>query len=245
MAASEDRLLGKIAIQMGLITPGQLDQLVALSEQYKKPIGAILTEQGAIAPTDMQKLIDLRKLSVASDVAQPPRRHEQIVFARQLVRDGLLTEEFADECLREIAIEGDSRTIEELLVERGIVTKDKVAELKSFREKRPMHCPKCKINFNVKSASGRKTVECPKCKGPLTDPAPKAPAPSARSSVEFKTTVMKAIDPDPPFPPPERATGRRMRVQCIICDALFEGELEKGGRVKCPQCGSNFAPKEM
>lgn len=242
MPQAEDLLLGKIAIQMGLITPGQLEQLLQLSEQFGKPIGAILMEQQAISPEDMQKLIELRKVGVRSEVPQPPGRNEQIVFARQLVREGIMTEESADEALRDMIIDGESRPLDEILVERGVITRERVAELKALREKRTLHCPKCRLNFTVKSASGRKTVDCPKCKGPLGEPPKK---PEAKAVVEFKTQVMKSIDPDPPLPPPERATGKRVKCQCIICDALFDGTLEPGGRVKCPQCGSNFAPRDV
>jgi predicted Zn-ribbon and HTH transcriptional regulator len=243
MPEEEDLVLGKIAIQMGLITPGQLDALVRLSKEIGKPVGAILMEQGAIQPTDLQKLIDLRKISVSSEVAQPPARQEAIVLARQIVREGYLTPEEADECLRDHVIDGERRPFEQELVDRGIVTQDKIDRLKSLREERPMHCPACGIGFKVKSVSGRSRIDCPKCKGPLVDgkPPPAAARPAKPATVAFKTEVMKALEPDRPAAP---TAAKKMKCQCMICDALFDAAPDENGRVKCPQCGSSFEPRE-
>jgi DNA-directed RNA polymerase subunit RPC12/RpoP len=90
----------------------------------------------------------------------------------------------------------------------------------------------------VKSVSGRKTIDCPKCKGPLADGKP----PGAAPRVDLKTEVFRAIVPE--RPPAPAAGSKQMQCQCMICDALFQAARDTTGRVKCPQCGSSFEPKE-
>ncbi|MBI2931700.1 MAG: hypothetical protein HYY16_08615 [Planctomycetes bacterium] len=243
MPGPEDLLLGKIAIQMGLITSVQLEELLKLSDRFNKSISVVLLEKKVATTKDMQRLIELRRVGIDSDAPQPASRKDQIIIARHLAREGAITAEYADECLRQLALEGDKQKIEDVLVDRGVIPPEKAERLRGLRQKRSMHCPRCALNFLVRSASGRKDVECPRCKGPLQDLGPKTEASNA--PVEFKTSMMKTIDPDraPAQTPPGSASGRKIHCQCVICDALFDTELDSSERVKCPQCGSSFRPR--
>ncbi len=251
MPGPEDEIIGKLAIQLGLISPGQLDQLMELSQQFKKPIASILTEQGAVSPDDIQRINTLRKLNLESEGPPGSPKQDAIVLARHMVQEKIMDRTTAEEILREMAAEDWTKTLEDAAADRGVATREKIAELKSLKQKRSMHCPKCNLNFNVKSVSGRKEIDCPKCKGRLEErQAPGAAEAGAltKGTVEFKTTVMKAIEPDrPPAPSAKPAKpapkGKTINVQCIICDTMFTSEIDLGGRVKCTSCGSSFDPK--
>lgn len=241
MPEDEDRIIGKIAVQLGLITPGQLDVLMDLAGKRGIPLGELMIDERAISLIDMQRVIDLRKICVSSTAPQPKAIAHAIQYARQLVREGLLREETADECLRDFAVEGHARPFQDLLVEKGLVPAAKLREFLDRREARHMVCPRCQINFAVKSVSGRKTVECPRCKGPLEErPSEQRKARPHASSVEFATTIIKKVQPVPRPPASDKPP---IKAQCIICDARFTATPDASGRIRCTECGSSFTPK--
>ena len=135
-------LLGKLALDQGWITPEQLKK--ALAEQVGdlgrglcpvRPLGAILVAQGYL---NSNQLVRLLRMQRERNQAADPRRHEETLLGRLLVKNGHVAQERVEECLRiqRQAIESDAALVPrlgELLVERGHTSTKAVSECLSLQ----------------------------------------------------------------------------------------------------------------
>ena len=173
------------------------------------------------------------------------KRKESILFGKLAVREGLLTEAEANECLRLQAEEGEKRSLGEIMIAKGRLNSEQVNRLLAKQQKKIMSCPACRLSFTVLTISQDKTINCPRCKGPLREGKP---GDSTRTDAQFSTQVIRAarreLSPDPLTEsrviPPEAVN---MKAICVVCDESFEGFLDSTGRVRCPSCHTTFVPK--
>ncbi len=250
MPANRDILFGKIAVDQGFCTSPQVDECIRMQMQLQSPhqpassLGRLLIERGFLSEEQHGKVLALQNQNL--DLVDPmvKKRREAALFGKLAVREGLLTEDEANECLRLQAMEGETRNLGEVMVQRGYLTADQVKELLGKQLKRIMYCGACKLSFTVLSLTEGKTINCPKCKAPLQDGKPTQ---SVRTDAEFSTQVYRAIKAGMPPPPQEkltpRPTAKRTRVKCVICDHEFEALLDSTQRVQCPSCITTFTPK--
>jgi hypothetical protein len=246
MPADEDLLFGKIAIREGYCTQAQVDECIRLQSSTSPgtTVGALLLIKGYVGSVEHAKILELQKRNFQ---AAEPRRNEQkesLLFGKLAVREGLLTEEEVNECLREQARPGEKRTLGEIMVDHGCLTAAQVEKLLGKQQKRFMSCPACKLSFTVLTLSQGKTVLCPRCKAPLQE---RSTSGSTRTDAEIVTQVLQVVKVEVPaaLRPVSRvipAFAKPVTAICVVCDSVFQGALDSTGRVRCPSCHAMFAP---
>lgn len=250
MPAHRDLLFGKIAITQGFCTQAEVDACLKLQLQMQSPhrtapkLGELLVEKGHLTALQRDQILKVQRDNL--DLIDPivKKRKEATIFGKVAVREKVATQDQVNECLRIQARDGETRSLGEILVEKGYVTDAQVKELLGKQLKRIMYCPACKLSFTVLSLSEGKKIDCPRCKGPLQEGKP---TDTTRTDAEFATSVMRAVKtglPNPaPAPPQARPSAKRVKVKCVICDHAFEAALGPDGRVGCPSCHTTFTPK--
>jgi transcription elongation factor Elf1 len=249
MPASGELLFGKIAVREGFCKQAQVDEGIRLQLQLQSPhqpapkIGEILLERGHITPEQHARVLEIQKQNL--DLVDPlVRQHkESVLFGKVAVKQGLVTQEELNECLRIQADEGERRSLGEILIEKGYLTAVQVKDLLGRQLKRIMSCPACRLSFTVLSMSEGKKIDCPKCKGPLNEGKPSE---STRTDAEFATQVIRAVRAGvvPPGPAPAKGpTALRKKFTCVICDHEFQAVLDPAGRVQCASCHTTFTPR--
>ena len=250
MPASGDLLYGKIALTEKFCTQSQIDECTRLQLQLQSPhqpaprLGDLLIEKGYITPSEHARVLEIQQQNM--DLVDPlvKKRKESILFGKLAIKQGLVTPDEVNTCLRLQAEPGESRSLGEILVAKGFLTAIQVKEVLNKQFKKVMSCPACKLSFTVLTLSEGKRIDCPKCKGPLSEGKP---TDSTRTDAEFATQVMRSVKAGlPPVgaPPPVKGpTEKRKKCECVICESAFEAALDSSGRVQCPNCYTTFTPR--
>ena len=253
MPATRELLFGRIAVAQGYCTQEQLDDCLKLQLQRQSPhrpaprLGELMVEQGVLTADQCRTVLDIQQQNTAP-AAPPapalPKGHPgDALFGKVVVREKMATQAQVNECLALRNRDGETRTLGEILVERGYMTPEQVKQALSHQLKRIMHCPQCRLSFTVLTVSSGKTIECPRCKGPLAEGKP---TDSTRTDAEFATQVIRAVKAGLPAQsdrPAPRDSARRVKAVCVICDHAFDAGVGADGRVQCPQCHTTFAPR--
>jgi hypothetical protein len=241
-----DLLFGQIALSKGFCTQKQIDACVGVQSARKdgRPLGRILLDEGHITEEQHSAVLAFQRENLKAVDPLVKMRKEAVLFGKLAVREGLITEREANECLRDQAAQGESRSLGEIMVSKGCLTTEQVKDLLAKQQKKIMNCPVCRLSFTVLSISKDKRVECPRCKGPL---AAGKPTDSTRTDAQFATQVLRATKGELPsgavtdsrIIPPNAV---KLKVTCIICDTPFLGPVDSTGRVRCPSCQTLFVP---
>ncbi len=168
MPPQGDILLGKIALERGLLSPGQLaDCLEEQRGDAGSPLGAILVRRGVVKPADLEALLEeqKRRLAAALDLTDP--RLEDALLGRLLIKQGLARESHVYEGLRlqaEAAEEGRTPPrLGEILVARGYLAAD-AHETAVFLEHRKVFiCPACGARFSTLGTDLARKYTCKQC----------------------------------------------------------------------------------
>ena len=246
MPSDTDLLFGKIVITRGFCTQKQVDHCVAVQAARKDgtPLGRILVDEGHITEEQHSEVLTIQRDNMRAVDPLLKKQREAVLFGKLAVREGLITESEANECLRDQAAEGERRSLGEIMVSKGCLTADQVKDLLAKQQKRIMSCSVCRLSFTVLSISRDKKIECPRCKRPLVEGKP---TDSTRTDAQFATQVLRATKGEAPIGSqgdtrivPAHAV--KVKVVCIICDNPFEGAVDSTGRVRCPSCQTLFVP---
>ncbi|HVE38924.1 MAG TPA: hypothetical protein VNM14_03485 [Planctomycetota bacterium] len=247
MPADEDLLFGKLAVSEGYCTQSQIDECVRIQSYDKSgtALGELLLFKGHISAPQHAKVLELQKKNLQSVDPLAKKRKEAQLFGKLAVREGLLTEDEVNDCLREQGQQGEIRTLGEIMVDKGYLSVDKVKELLSKQLKKVMACPACKLSFTVMTLSQDKKIDCPRCKGPLQEGKANR---EVRTDAEFATQTIRTVKAGlPPGTAPETrrvpVAAKSVKAQCVICDHAFSGPLDSTGRLRCPSCNTSFSPK--
>ncbi len=198
-----DLLLGKVALERGLLTQQQLRE--ALSEQAlgvtrgrkaPRPIGAILAEKRQL--TDRQVADLTRELERV--VAGEEEETRKDVFIGQILVDAdLVAARHVDEALvaqAEMFEQGRSPVpkLGEILVERGHATREDVEQALVLQKSMVRTCGKCGKSCSLTGASA--PDRCPVCGGALEESIPEEALASV-SSVVIPTVPQEKSADDP------------------------------------------------
>ncbi len=175
MPLREELLLGKIAIEMGLLTKEQLDKAVAIQEEQvpSPPLGELLVDKGFLKKEHLDVALAAQRERFQAKADYSDARLENILFGRLVVHLGLVTQEQVNECLRIQAKVEDEVEVRlgEILVKKGYMSRDGVRKLLSIQNKKILYCRKCSDQVNVVGFQSNQTYTCPHCGGPLEVPA--------------------------------------------------------------------------
>ncbi len=247
MPADEDLLFGKIAIGEGFCTQAQIDECVRVQSYSKSPtaLGELLLFKGHITSQQHAKVLEIQKKNLQTVDPLAKKRREAQLFGKLAIREGLLTEEEVNDCLRDQGMEGETRTLGEIMVAKSYLTVQQVKDLLSKQLKKVMSCPNCNLSFTVMTLSQGKQIDCPRCKGPLLDG--KATR-SIRTDAEFATQSFRRVKEEVPIearPDTRRVpvTAKSVKAACVVCDHEFTGPLDSTGRLRCPSCNTSFTPR--
>lgn len=247
MPSDNELLLGKIAVGKGFCTQADIDRCLGIqaARHDGTPLGRVLVNEGIMTEDQHSEVLAIQRRNMTAVDPLYKRKKESILFGKLAVREGLISEEEANKCLRQQAIEGEKRSLGEIMVAKGCLTAEHVKDLLAKQQKRIMSCPVCRLCFTVTSISKVKNVDCPRCKGPLVEGKP---SDSTRTDAEFATKVFQVVKRE--VPPESMAESRvirpgavKVQAVCTICDESFFGYLDSTGRARCPNCHATFVPK--
>jgi predicted Ser/Thr protein kinase len=171
-----DALLGRIALERGLLRPEQLRE--ALAEQARevgagkaraRPLGVILVARGFLTDEQLVALLEEQKSRLAA--ATTLHRQDE-VFGKLLVEKGGVPADRVNECLRlqaEAAEAGQAPVprLGELLVSRGYATPETVSHVLASQKKTIVACSSCGKRYNVTAFEPTRAYTCKACGGPL------------------------------------------------------------------------------
>jgi serine/threonine protein kinase len=168
MTTHNDFLIGRIALERGLISVDQLAE--CLNDQKSAPastLGAVMLRKGLIKQRDLDTLLDEQKkrLATALDLSDP--KLEDALLGRLLIKQGLVKEAQLYECLRASAELGEKGEkpprLGELLVRKGYLTTDAVDRILPPVKKDRFLCPKCGTQFSSLGGDENRFPTCKQC----------------------------------------------------------------------------------
>jgi hypothetical protein len=164
MSQSNIHLLGQIAVKEGFVTPGQLEECVALqSTGSGKSLGALLVEKGFLTPAKLSELTKLQHLRFESIAADPQKGG---LFGQLAVRHGYLSPAQLAEGLREqevLSKGGSSLMLGQILLKKGALSVVHFLEILRLQKREVAKCPGCDTFFDVRSTQGASKFLCSSC----------------------------------------------------------------------------------
>jgi len=183
MTSVKDALLGRIAVERGLISQTQLDE--CMREQRipagdpnqtigrssgGPPLGVVLLSKGYIQNADLITLLEEQKRRIQLMEEYRGMLKAELLFGQHLVRNNKATQIQINKCL-EIQQQVVSRGVSpiprlgELLVEHGYIDKQTVQEILRIQDKEILFCTGCSRQFNVVGVVEGMTYRCKSCGG--------------------------------------------------------------------------------
>ena len=170
MTTHSDFLIGRIALERGMLSVDQLAE--CLADQKFSPssgsLGTIMLRKGLIRQRDLDALLEEQKkrLAEALDLSDP--KLEDALLGRLLIKQGLVKEAQLYECLRagaELGERGEKAPrLGELLVRKGYLTTDAVDRiLPPMNRKDRFLCPKCGTQFSSLGGDDSRFPACKQC----------------------------------------------------------------------------------
>lgn len=243
MGADKDLLFGKIALERKYCSPEQIEKCLDLQarDPDRVPLGQILLREGYITPDQHGEILAVQRKNL--DAIDPVRKvsKESILIGKLAIQAKLMTEADVNTCLRIQAMDGEKRTIGEIMVARKHLSADQLKKLLAIQLKRIMSCSKCRLSFTVLSSTQAKVVLCPRCKGELKEGKP---TDSVRTDADLETSVSNRLRKESAkaAPPPAPASSiRKVKMTCPMCSKPFHEPVDSKGRVDCPHCHSTFS----
>jgi hypothetical protein len=165
--SKRDALLGRRAVEKGLLTQAQLD--AALQDQERSPdsLGEILVRRGLLKPEDLDAL------RTEQDGALQAAQNSEYLFGQLLVRASLATQLQINKCLeiqKKMAEKGAQPLprLGELLLEHGFIDRKTVNDVLKMQQKALLRCEGCGRSYNVVGAEEGRRYKCKTCGAPLS-----------------------------------------------------------------------------
>ncbi len=260
----DDKTWATIAVQLGVINPGLAEEFQRTKEELglSKSLPEVLKENGLINDGDIEAVAALEPVHL-NGTPQNDYQREQQEYARKIVGAGLINEEQATECLRDLVIEGQNRAMRTLLIERHYVKEEQLEALeKPPAPARPAAPPAKPAPAPAKApAAPAKTEEIDflpdlEDKLPptpdfepiemdlqidLDSPPPPPPEPVAPKAPPPKTApapVARAAAPAAapvPASAPTAPLGTKKKMKCVKCKLTLE-VITRAKAPNCPKC---------
>ncbi|HEY3227114.1 MAG TPA: hypothetical protein VGK61_09000 [Planctomycetota bacterium] len=179
-----DALLGRIAVDRGLITEAQLAKMLAKAGdglEGERPLADVLKEMGLVDDRGLAELVDERERRVRAMGPEDVVTQDELEIGQLLVKHNRATQNQINKCLEiqeKLAREGRTPLprLGELLVNHGYVDARTIDELLRLQRRFVMVCASCDRRINMVEFEEGRAYRCPSCGGPLKPgEAPDAP----------------------------------------------------------------------
>jgi tetratricopeptide (TPR) repeat protein len=182
MPYSTDGLVGKLALQKGIISADQLKE--CLAEQgaldkagRRRPLGVIMVSRGLMKDEQLLELLEEQRkvLAERSNYAQIAR--EDFLFGQILLKQGVATSDEINQALRlqaEAAERGEMAVprLGQILIQMGVTEEKEIQRTLKLQYKTLYECPGCTLKYNLKEADPGKSYRCKKCDAVLVAKPP-------------------------------------------------------------------------
>ncbi len=206
MPHETDALVGRLALEKGFLTPGQLQECLAEQAEREKsgvtrPLGVIMVSRGMLQDAQLLELLEEQKKMLAERSETAHARKEDAFFGQILVRQGLLTAEQIRQALRAQAraAERGEPTVPRLgqiLVEQGVSDEKTLQQALQLQSKTLYACPGCSLTYNIVSARSDRRYRCRKCGAILAARPPGAGLRADQSAYAVKLEVSEDLPPE-------------------------------------------------
>lgn len=182
MDAEWDSLIGKIAVEKGLITDAQLAQCVseqqsgtapkAAPRKSSPPLGVVMLSKGLIQEKDLIALLEEQNRRMKALQGYQRIQTAEFLFGQLLVKHSKATQNQINKCLETQQRKAEQGAhpvprLGELLVEYGFVEKQTVSDILKLQNKNILFCTGCTKQFNVIGVEEGKSYKCKECGGTM------------------------------------------------------------------------------
>ena len=182
MPYATDGLVGKLALQKGMISAAQLkdclaEQAALQKAGQKRPLGVIMVGRGLMKDEDLLDLLEEQKRVLAERSNYTQVRKDDFLFGQILLNQGVATSATINEALRiqaEAAERGEMSVprLGQILIEMGVAEESQIKRTLKLQYKTLYECPGCTLKYNLVDASGEKQYRCKKCDAILIPKTP-------------------------------------------------------------------------
>jgi hypothetical protein len=206
MPYATDGLVGKLALQKGMITAGQLkdclaEQAALQKAGQKRPLGVIMVGKGLMKDEDLLVLLEEQKRVLAERSNYAQVRKEDFLFGQILLKQGVATSGEINEALRlqaEAAERGETAVprLGQILIEMGAAEETEIQRTLKLQYKTLYECPGCTLKYNLVDASGEKQYRCKKCDAVLVPKAPGSSVKADESAYGLSLEIARDLPPE-------------------------------------------------
>ncbi len=206
MAYVADGLVGKLAVQKGLLTAAQLKDCLAEQAAHekagqKRPLGIILVGRGFLKDEDLLELLEEQKRYLADQANYAHVRKEDFLFGQILIKQGVATSDEINQALRtqaEAAERGEVPVprLGQILMEMGVSDEKKIKETLRLQYKTLYECPGCGLKYNLVQSAPDRQYRCRKCGALLSQKAAGSGVKADQSAYGMNLEVDRDLPPE-------------------------------------------------
>lgn len=188
MAYTTDGLVGKLALQKGLVSQAQLKECLAEQAAFqkagqKRPLGVIMVGRGLMKDEDLLGLLEEQRKVLAERSNYTQIAKEDFLFGQILLKQGVASSDEINQALRrqaEAAERGETAVprLGQILIQMGVTEEKEIQRTLKLQYKTLYECPGCTLKYNLVQADPAKQYRCKKCDAILT---PKPPGTGVRA----------------------------------------------------------------
>ena len=206
MPYATDGLVGKLALQKGIISTLQLKE--CLAEQaalqkagQKRPLGVIMVGRGFMKDEELLDLLEEQRKVLAERSNYTQVRKEDFLFGQILLKQGVATSEQINQALRsqaEAAERGETTVprLGQILIQMGVTEEKAIQATLKLQYKTLYECPGCTLKYNLVDASGEKQYRCKKCDAILLPKPPGSGLKADESAYGLKLEIASDVPPE-------------------------------------------------
>ncbi len=206
MPYTTDGLVGKLALQKGMISAAQLKECLAQQAALqkagqKRPLGVIMVGRGLMKDEDLLGLLEEQRkvLSERSNYTQVAK--EDFLFGQILLKQGVATSEEINQALRmqaEAAESGEPLVprLGQILIQMGVTEEKEIQKTLKLQYKTLYECPGCTLKYNLVEADPGKQYRCKKCDAILIPKPPGTGIKADESAYGLNLEVASDLPPE-------------------------------------------------
>ncbi len=206
MSTATDGLVGKLALQKGMISAEQLkdclaEQAALQKSGQKRPLGVIMVSRGLMKDEDLLDLLEEQKRVLAERSNYTQIRRDDFLFGQILLKQGVATSAEINDALRtqaEAAERGETSVprLGQILIEMGVTEEKEIQRTLKLQYKTLYECPGCTLKYNLVDASGDKQYRCKKCDAVLVAKPPGSGIKADESAYGLNLEISSDLPPE-------------------------------------------------